>query len=272
MASSFSSFPSPTEGFPSSPSESGHGPPHHPPGPPPDGHHGPVNSSNLYIFTFLATLLVLLAISCLVVGRSFMLRRRYRRRLAEILAEGAISTPESPSSRRRVLRHMPQLHEAFISSPTTSHESLDRAMPFAVQFLKPRRRKKAAVESSTVTTSPSLFTRLFPRTPPVSATPTSHLETRINSEPATLQIAGDPEKSSHSPPTAQKAVHSLQMSFFIAMPSRRSWHSNHSGDAEIPILNIGTTRFRPPPAVDPSPSLDLGPRPIPNLVTGSPLQ
>lgn len=44
-------------------------------------------------FTFLATLLLLLAVSCAIVIRSLILRRRFRRRVQEALANGVVLPP-----------------------------------------------------------------------------------------------------------------------------------------------------------------------------------
>ena len=46
-------------------------------------------------FTFLATLLVLLAISCAIVIRSLVIRRRFQRRVQEALAEGYVFPPDA---------------------------------------------------------------------------------------------------------------------------------------------------------------------------------
>ncbi|CAE6366300.1 unnamed protein product [Rhizoctonia solani] len=50
---------------------------------------GGVNST-LYLFTFLTTLLLLLAVSCGIVIRSFVLRRRFHRRVEEAIAAGVL--------------------------------------------------------------------------------------------------------------------------------------------------------------------------------------
>ncbi|KAI0785269.1 hypothetical protein C8Q75DRAFT_776628 [Abortiporus biennis] len=51
------------------------------------------NSTPLYLFTFLATLFVLLFVSCAIVLRSFIIRRRYRRQIEEAIATGAMIPP-----------------------------------------------------------------------------------------------------------------------------------------------------------------------------------
>ncbi len=46
-------------------------------------------------FTFLATLLLLLAVSCAIVARSLVVRRRFRRRVEEAIAAGLISPQQA---------------------------------------------------------------------------------------------------------------------------------------------------------------------------------
>ncbi|KAG8898797.1 hypothetical protein FRC01_010759, partial [Tulasnella sp. 417] len=48
----------------------------------------------LYLFTFLTTLLLLLGVSCAIIARSVMHRRRYRRRVEEALARGLPLPPD----------------------------------------------------------------------------------------------------------------------------------------------------------------------------------
>ncbi|KAJ4469016.1 hypothetical protein C8R41DRAFT_635383 [Lentinula lateritia] len=78
---------------------------------------GPSTTSqgNLYLFTFLSTLLVLLIISCSIVFRSFVLRRRYQRRLAEALAVGAVLAPRVQGSRKKRFRTRPKFYDTWIS-------------------------------------------------------------------------------------------------------------------------------------------------------------
>ncbi|KAI0822282.1 hypothetical protein BC628DRAFT_1459064 [Trametes gibbosa] len=50
-------------------------------------------SSSLYLFTFLATLFLLLAISSAIIMRGIFLRRRFRRRIEEAIAAGVLLSP-----------------------------------------------------------------------------------------------------------------------------------------------------------------------------------
>ena len=59
--------------------------------------------------TFLATLLVLLVVSCVVVLRSYVIRRRYPLHLDEAIAAGIILAPRTQGGRRRRLAAKPKL-------------------------------------------------------------------------------------------------------------------------------------------------------------------
>ncbi|KZV80821.1 hypothetical protein EXIGLDRAFT_732272 [Exidia glandulosa HHB12029] len=52
-------------------------------------------AASLYLFVFLATLLLLLALSVGVLVRSFLMRRRFRRRVEEAIAQGLLQRPGS---------------------------------------------------------------------------------------------------------------------------------------------------------------------------------
>lgn len=56
---------------------------------------------SLYLFTFLTTLLLLLAVSCGIVLRSFVLRRRFRRRVEAAIAAGVLLPEQVEALRRR---------------------------------------------------------------------------------------------------------------------------------------------------------------------------
>ena len=73
-------------------------------------------------FTFLATLLLLLAVSCAIVMRSFVLRRRFRRRVEEALAAGII-LPQHPP-RKRDFGEKPRLWDAWLTPTDTKWSSI----------------------------------------------------------------------------------------------------------------------------------------------------
>lgn len=81
--------------------------------------------SGLYSrFTFLATLLLLLFVSGAIVLRSFIVRRRFRRRIEEALAAGVLLTPPfEPSFPQRRLEK-PILWDAALT-PASDEEWRD---------------------------------------------------------------------------------------------------------------------------------------------------
>jgi hypothetical protein len=66
-------------------------------------------------FTFLATLFLLLFVSSAIILRSFILRRRFRRRIEEAILAGVIPPPHTARvSRRRAIGEKPKLWEARV--------------------------------------------------------------------------------------------------------------------------------------------------------------
>lgn len=70
-------------------------------------------------FTFLATLFLLLFVSAAIVLRSFILRRRFRRRIEEAIAAGVYINPPfgTPPGPRRILEK-PTLWDVYLT-PTS---------------------------------------------------------------------------------------------------------------------------------------------------------
>ncbi|KAH9049931.1 hypothetical protein EDB84DRAFT_1433454 [Lactarius hengduanensis] len=84
------------------------------PGSPPNNNGGGPSSS-LYLFTFLATLFLLLFVSSAIILRSFILRRRFRQRIEEAILAGVIVPNQAGRvSRRRALGEKPKLWEARV--------------------------------------------------------------------------------------------------------------------------------------------------------------
>lgn len=95
-----------------------------------DGNGGP--SSSLYLFTFLATLFLLLFVSSAIILRSFILRRRFRRRIEEAILAGVIPPPQTGRvSRRRVIGEKPKLWEARVYP--ASDDRWDAIIPVSAQ-------------------------------------------------------------------------------------------------------------------------------------------
>lgn len=63
--------------------------------------------------TFLATLFLLLFLSCAIILRSYILRRRYQRRLEEAMAAGLVLTPRAPGSRQTRFGVKPKIFDSW---------------------------------------------------------------------------------------------------------------------------------------------------------------
>lgn len=76
----------------------------------------PSTSTTLYLFTFLATLFVLLLISASIIFRSFLVRRRFRQRVEDALAQGVVLDLQSSvlGLTSRYIGEKPSVHEAWV--------------------------------------------------------------------------------------------------------------------------------------------------------------
>ncbi|KAF8146477.1 hypothetical protein K438DRAFT_1780860 [Mycena galopus ATCC 62051] len=120
---------------------------------------GNFQSSALYLYTFLATLIVLFGISSAVVARSFVLRRRHRRMMAEAIANG---TWIPPAPRVNVdLHKTPRLWDTWVQPPLMNvhgeKHDWDGLMPFAASY---------SPLSNAPSPSPSLAPSTFPSAGP----------------------------------------------------------------------------------------------------------
>ncbi|KDQ23657.1 hypothetical protein PLEOSDRAFT_1108139 [Pleurotus ostreatus PC15] len=123
-----------------------------PPDPTPSPTFGPPNNNNnnptpgiatsasLYLYTFLATLVLLLGVSSAIVVRSLILRRRHRRMIEEAIRNGTWVPPAAASSRRVDLSKKPKMYEAWIShgniqdNRAVEHPDWEGIMPFSVLY------------------------------------------------------------------------------------------------------------------------------------------
>jgi len=177
------------------------------PGPTSEPNGPPGQSSSLYLFTFLATLLLLLAVSCAIVVRSFILRRRFRRRIEEAIAAGVLipgSLDDGPGggmgrNRRRDFGEKPKLWEVWVDEngqihdpaskdSSSDHDHLGKGegkweeiLPVSATILTSNSSKPALASGngnngSSPSLSPparTLFSRLFSRHPSPSPTPSA---------------------------------------------------------------------------------------------------
>ena len=83
--------------------------------------------------TFLATLFVLLFVSCAIVLRSFVLRRRFRQQLEEQIAAGILPPEALWNYRKRDFGEKPKLYDVgvFPSAQVESWTSISVSAAFA---------------------------------------------------------------------------------------------------------------------------------------------
>ncbi|KAE9404045.1 hypothetical protein BT96DRAFT_447621 [Gymnopus androsaceus JB14] len=208
------------------------------------------SQGNLYLFTFLSTLLVLLLISCSIVFRSFVLRRRYQRRLAEALASGAILAPRTQGSRRKRFRTRPKFFDTWISEVEPSSKWAE-LMPVSVLPVKTKKKHRLSetVERPNDPRSEAVFQRLFssyllePRSRRRSRNVDDDSAPSSPSSPGPvtpIQEKADPIANSN--PTTQKNV--VQVAVLVAMPCPPRPASLRPTDEEqIPEVAFGVTRL-----------------------------
>lgn len=92
-------------------------------------------------FTFLATLLLLLAVSLTIVLRSLIIRRRFQRRVQDALAQGIVlsPTPGSGGSRRFGLGEKPRTWDAWLTPlPKDEPPQWQSLVPVSARILSER--------------------------------------------------------------------------------------------------------------------------------------
>ncbi|KAF8608559.1 hypothetical protein BDV93DRAFT_518648 [Ceratobasidium sp. AG-I] len=228
------------------------------------GGSGGVNST-LYLFTFLTTLLLLLAVSCGIVIRSFVLRRRFHRRVEEAIAAGVLLPSQTGdigmgpggtiSVFRRHIGEKPKMWEVWIDerSPSDNHamtaSEWSKIQPVAVTRISdapPNPKVEQTVDTPAPPPPASAFNRLTGRLPfgrgraavPANATPASPevpLPTLgYGSSPALGQQHSEPLQD--KPPNNSNANNSVQVAVLIAMPDpSKPRYSPKSAVADSPI-------------------------------------
>ncbi|TDL22118.1 hypothetical protein BD410DRAFT_788805 [Rickenella mellea] len=197
----------------------------------------PTGSSTLYLFTFLATLLLLLAVSTAIVVRSFIIRRRFRRRVEEALAQG-IYLPNA-HGRRRDFGEKPILWDAHLSG---GRESWGNMKPVSAKIIsekhtgsgRPLFDELGQYTGDSNSDAPESSRRGIAR---VLRNPFSR--SRPSSSPSTPPIAETTLfPSTH--PEEQTELAKLQVSVLIAMPSPS--HPFHASSASSAMSLKGKER------------------------------
>ncbi|KAJ7044073.1 hypothetical protein C8F04DRAFT_1071509 [Mycena alexandri] len=124
--------------------------------------------TNLYLYTFLSTLLLLLAVTCGFCGRAVFLRRRLRRRFNNATAQGLVLAPAEQGSHKLTFNARPKLFDVWLTEKQDPSPSWDDITPISVQPLP-------SLYSSDWNTSVS--SKLAPSTVGSAAASTTSVET-----------------------------------------------------------------------------------------------
>ncbi|CAE6416469.1 unnamed protein product [Rhizoctonia solani] len=221
---------------------------------------GGVNST-LYLFTFLTTLLLLLAVSCGIVIRSFVLRRRFHRRVEEAIAAGVLLPGQGDAGMgaggrlgafRRPIGEKPKLWEVWIDpSPLAvtkiSEVSTDAAAPPKAEMTQ----QEAPVGMSLLDRLGlhSIFHRGTRGAPSINPTPSSPdvpLPTLGYNPPAPH------EETQGSKADSSDGSRSVQVAVFVAMPdsSRPRYIHSSSPIDENGVKGKQRSLEQPPASTD----------------------
>ncbi|GJE97152.1 hypothetical protein PsYK624_133640 [Phanerochaete sordida] len=150
-------------------------------------------SSTLYLLTFLATLFVLLFVSCAIVLRSFIIRRRFRRQVEEQIAAGLLPPEAAFNIGRRDIGEKPKLWDVHVD-PTEYVASWDSMSPVSAKLISehdPNNDPHESPRSSFDHRPPGRFTRFLRRrrAPSQTAPETPALDVSDSLDGSEVQIA-----------------------------------------------------------------------------------
>ncbi|KAH7922262.1 hypothetical protein BV22DRAFT_1037650 [Leucogyrophana mollusca] len=201
--------------------------------------HAPLATSPLTVYTFLATLVLLLAVSSAIVIRSLVLRRRHQRLVEEAIRAGTWVPHQAydPRSgrRRRDIGEKPKMWEAWLRNGGDDEGTEEKGrwndiMPVQAAYVDsslPETHASMSNQAVGRSDSPartSRFLRPFQRRAPPSPSPP------VISSPMASSSANASMPSRSPSPTVRLAV-------LIAMPSPPQQHSRE--DDGPPIVEIG---------------------------------
>ncbi|KAH9065433.1 hypothetical protein EDB87DRAFT_1072208 [Lactarius vividus] len=196
--------------------------------PPPPNNNGGGPSSSLYLFTFLATLFLLLFVSSAIILRSFILRRRFRQRIEEAILAGVIvPNPTGRVSRRRALGEKPKLWETRVFP--ADDDRWDSIVPVSAVAKASETKAKEDREETSAPLRPLSDFVQPPRRPPLHRRLLRNpFSRRVDSLIATPHdsAVGTPTSSGENPSEQSALAHHdrMQVTVLIAMPDPRRPH------------------------------------------------
>ncbi|KAF7422594.1 hypothetical protein PC9H_010750 [Pleurotus ostreatus] len=186
-------------------------------------------SSKLYLFTFLATLFLLLGISALIVFRSLVIRRRLERRINHAIQEGLVAAPRAPGSKHSRLTKKPKLHDVWVECGGGTWEEVQ---PLSLRLKADRTRAEMASRPRLIAVNESAFWSMFLSSNPIRAPSQAEAPNKLG--------ALDDSKAEGPSPTETM----VQVSILVALPSQ-SPYAKGDGDGErgLPEVAIGVARL-----------------------------
>ncbi|KAF8913422.1 hypothetical protein CPB85DRAFT_1299784 [Mucidula mucida] len=183
------------------------------------------SSASLYLYTFLATLVLLLGVSAAIVFRSLILRRRHRAMIDEAIRNGTWVPPANGRGRRIDPMDKPLMHDAhLIVEAKYAHHEWDLMKPFSVSYSAP------AVQPPAVPPPP-------PPTRERVREMMRHVWSHFSSSPA--PPAPEPVIPLAPPPLPDASSGPLRVSVLIAMPSQNHNYAEHE---ELPHVEFGVAQ------------------------------
>ncbi|SJL14418.1 uncharacterized protein ARMOST_17874 [Armillaria ostoyae] len=182
---------------------------------------GSLNSSaSLYLYTFLATLILLLGVSAAIVFRSLILRRRHRRMVEEAIRNGTWIPPTNGRGMRYDPSQKPIMHEAAMNVQKNHHD-WEACKPFSVSYT-------VAAQNRTA----------HPAPPPPQQDNSARARIRriwshVDASPLPPPLS---PSASDAPLLPDPSGGPLRVSVLVAMPSQ---HYGERQD-ELPHLEFGT--------------------------------
>jgi len=197
-----------------------------------DGNSGgtAAGTSALYLYTFLATLLLLLGISAVIVCRSIIMRRRTRRLIEEAIANGTWIPPvvRAPVN----LARKPLLYDVYTDLDLEKDRAVQEKAALWTDILP--------VSATLVRKNPKLIAQLSIQEPSGPQTRIQKfLKWRTNEHPSqggsSPSGSGDPQTTSPGCLAEYKAV---SVSVMIAMPLPPDLNK-HNKEVECPAVEFG---------------------------------
>lgn len=226
------------------------------------------NSASLYLYTFLATLVLLLGVSAAIVIRSLILRRRHRRMIEEAIRNGTYVSPSVLAhSRGRVdLAKKPKLWEATVLRELNSKGEWSDVFPVSASISSktgtiplPVTSNSSSDTTSDSTTDNAVSTttttsrlRAFPRgalgawrfISPTSRRSSSPSSTSNNSSSAETK----PRQPHQALPSAEATIPThFDVAVLIAMPGAANRAKEGGEEEDLPHVEVGVTEIVVPP-------------------------